>query len=226
MVFWYSQATIMLVCKRAFTLIELLVVISIITLLISMLLPGIKQTRTLARTIQCQSSLHQLLAATRAFSEENDDRLPHVDVSRGGHFPAGYQPDPSMSWLSGVVTEIMGIRMNVPSDFWCPEASSEQPFTPSWPGYFWSMASTRSYGINDWGGASTLRAAWVVQLADTDTSKRYICTPTPTGPIRTTATQPHLGTIQVFSAPGLMSRPTMWTTAIPNKSIWLTWTDT
>lgn len=217
----------MLVCKRAFTLIELLVVISIITLLISMLLPGIKQARTLARTIQCQSSLHQLLVATRAFSEENDDRLPHVDVSRGGHFPAGYQPDPSMSWLSGFVTEIMGIRMNVPSDFWCPEASSEQPFTPSWSGYFWSMASTRSYGINDWGGASTLRAVWEVQLADikhqqtvylyTDTNRSY--------PYNGNATT-SLGTIQVFSAPGLMSRPTMWTTAIPNKSIWLTWTDT
>jgi len=169
--------------KRAFTLIELLVVISIVALLISLLLPSIKQARGLARTIQCQGSLHQLLVATRAFSEENGNRLPHLDVSRSGLFPPQYLPDQSMSWLSAVVTDIMGIEMNVPSGFWCPQASSEQAFTPSWSGYYWSMASTRSYGINDWGGASTSRAVWEARLDDikhqqtvylyTDTNKSY-----------------------------------------------------
>ena len=130
--------------NRAFTLIELLVVISIISLLISMLMPAIKRARGLARMVECSSSLHQLLVGTKAFSEETHDAIPEA-----------YYTDGKRTWLTRVVEDILGVEENVPTSFWCPEESTEQTFTPSYSGHQWGMKSTRTYGMNDWGAANS-----------------------------------------------------------------------
>ena len=130
--------------NRAFTLIELLVVISIISLLISMLMPAIKRARGLARMVECSSSLHQLLVGTKAFSEETHDAIPEA-----------YYTDGKRSWLTQVVGDILGVEENVPTSFWCPEESTEQSFTPSGGSYYWGEKSTRTYGMSDWGAANS-----------------------------------------------------------------------
>ncbi len=62
--------------QRAFTLIELLVVIAIIALLISILLPNLKQARETARMVISQANLKQQAVATFGYHSENKDYWP------------------------------------------------------------------------------------------------------------------------------------------------------
>ena len=58
--------------RDGFTLIELLVVIAIIALLLAILMPALQRVRDQARTIGCQSSLHQWTLIWSMFTTDRD----------------------------------------------------------------------------------------------------------------------------------------------------------
>ena len=67
--------------KKGFTLIELLVVISIISLLLSILIPALKGAKKQARSIICRSNMRQIGLAGILYAEANETYIP-----RGGAF--------------------------------------------------------------------------------------------------------------------------------------------
>ncbi len=72
---------------RAFTLVELLVVISIIALLVSILLPGLRKARMQAKRIACQANLRQIAVAWDEYLVANEWRFlkgVNTNVNFGG----------------------------------------------------------------------------------------------------------------------------------------------
>lgn len=62
--------------KMGFTLIELLVVISIISLLVSILLPALKSARDQARKVNCLSNTRQIVTSATSYAFDSDEWYP------------------------------------------------------------------------------------------------------------------------------------------------------
>jgi len=75
--------------RRGFTLIELLVVIAIIALLVSMLMPSLRQAKELARQSACMAHMRQVGTALSMYIPDFDEWMPgyqttnHLDIK--GH---------------------------------------------------------------------------------------------------------------------------------------------
>ena len=61
--------------KKEFTLIELLIVVAVILILISLLLPALQKSRSVARKITCTNSMRQMFLAAMNYTGDYDDYL-------------------------------------------------------------------------------------------------------------------------------------------------------
>jgi prepilin-type N-terminal cleavage/methylation domain-containing protein len=74
--------------RHGFTLIELLVVVSIIAILLSLLMPGLRMAKAHAKRVACQNNLHQGIIAGNLYAGDFDGFLPEgniVDRSAAGY---------------------------------------------------------------------------------------------------------------------------------------------
>ena len=62
-----------------FSLVELLVAISIVSILVSLLIPALKRIRVVARQTVCQSQMRQWGLAFESYAASNDGYYPHID---------------------------------------------------------------------------------------------------------------------------------------------------
>lgn len=122
----------------AFTLIELLVVISLISLLVALLLPALRQSRDAAHQAQSLSQVRQVFFALYSYAEDHERRAPF------GRVPI-LVPVPALgdTWAKTLV------RMSyLTSDrvYWSPGRDTSQGHTDYlYPGYGlnWGLDNTR-----------------------------------------------------------------------------------
>jgi len=105
--------------NAGFTLIELLVVISIISLLISILLPALSSARQYARTMNCLSNMRNMQVAHWMFMTDNDGRFINVGLAHGGA-----HANEQAAWI------------NTLSDYYGNKLLARSPVdsSPHWPG--------------------------------------------------------------------------------------------
>jgi prepilin-type N-terminal cleavage/methylation domain-containing protein len=112
--------------KRAFTLIELLVVISIISLLISILLPSLQGARTAAHRTASMSNMRQIAIAMTGYSADHKDRLP---FGVGSYWQGSYYDINRDTYWTRRLVDMKYVSS--PSVYWSP--ARPRPFTGSVP---------------------------------------------------------------------------------------------
>lgn len=125
--------------RQAFTLVELLVVISIISLLIAMLLPALRQARAAGLATKCLSNQRQLFLPLLAYINDHRDHLPYNSraepVFGGGGNTSG--------WLNRMtfVGVLAPYNPDAPGIRSCPEVSSAVAV----------VNTNNSTNVNNWG---------------------------------------------------------------------------
>ena len=108
--------------RQGFTLIELLVVIAIIALLLSILLPALKNVKDQSRRIVCLSNVRQQIIALRTYAHENEDSYP-VRSSLVYKLSQDYQEPQSEAEAISLLTGLGKLYPEYISDphmFYCP----------------------------------------------------------------------------------------------------------
>jgi prepilin-type N-terminal cleavage/methylation domain-containing protein len=154
---------------RGFTLIELLVVISIISLLISILLPALGAARKQANITKCLAQIRQLGIASFAYESDNGT-LPFNAKDQGGN------PWPSTTtWATVLTQQYLGFKAPTGTDahlaawgLMCPIVHTYSQATNS-SVYIANQAAT-SYRYNGRiGGWTGQNVAYVYQPISSDT---------------------------------------------------------
>jgi len=118
-----------------FTLIEILLVIGIIAILLTMLLPALKQTKDTSKKIKCLSNLQQIGLAVLTYANDNDDFM--VPNYVGGTF---WDYPPSGGFLAPYIKLPPGHYAGSNSCFSCPARALTN--------FYSSTGITHCYALN------------------------------------------------------------------------------
>ncbi len=111
--------------RFSFTLVELLVVVAIISILLALLMPALKNARETAKMIVCASNLRQLSIASNLYVAENNGYYPMADLGSGMGGSDG-------RWWCG---RLLPYVVSTNAVFRCP-AYKPRPVLPWPPSYF------------------------------------------------------------------------------------------
>ena len=155
--------------SAGFTLIELLVVIAIISLLVSILLPSLRQAKALAVQIKCLSNVRNIALGLHAYANDFNEFLPGVKVTGGydythrahaarnwGNQNARYFGPESIGLLH------VGDYLKGPDVYYCPGRGGSDPFYSYHTPDHWGVPMTGS----GWVPVSYIVATSNVQMND------------------------------------------------------------
>ena len=144
---------------NAFTLVELLVVIAIIGILAAMLLPALKQARSMAKRSVCLGNLKQIGYGYITYSDDYNDYLPHIpDVGIGTPSNRMWTSNKCYAMgllLEGYKTNKGGCYVASTDVFLCPDSQLQTAFMKTWTittGFELAGSNFYStYAANNWG---------------------------------------------------------------------------
>ena len=88
--------------RSGFTLIELLVVIAVISMLMSMMMPGLKGAKEAGKQVACLSNIRQLTVGWSSYNADNGERLcaPHTQEDEDKGLPVGDSRWADYRWVT------------------------------------------------------------------------------------------------------------------------------
>ncbi len=144
--------------RNGFTLIELLVVVAIIALLVSILVPGLKQARAVAKRAVCAANIHGLLVGLNLYFGEHN-KIPDDSNYAWGYaadlyiLAWGNDPDAETK-NTGDFSVMYPNYVDTPEAFYCPDGPyfahdlySDPPWVPSVPtNTYWFFNAVAWFG--------------------------------------------------------------------------------
>jgi prepilin-type N-terminal cleavage/methylation domain-containing protein len=136
--------------RRAFTLIELMVVVTIITMLIALLIPGLRIAGQTARAVSCASNQRQLSAAMIGYVADSlGVTMPFDGVTHYWHLQLGvYLGAPNYEQHPDNRTDHSLMKVLL-----CPSTKFQDPafnFGNADTAWNWMYGGSGSYGMNLW----------------------------------------------------------------------------
>ena len=129
--------------RGAFTLIELLVVVGIISLLLSLLLPGLSHAMEMGRRGVCMNNLRVMAVAAHTYAARFDDQFPIAYYNEVGPLAAT-----SYCWDFKTTTDASGTRVE-PGILWQGDAAADIQQCPSFKGSAnWQADPHTGYNYN------------------------------------------------------------------------------
>ncbi|MEK6675490.1 MAG: prepilin-type N-terminal cleavage/methylation domain-containing protein [Planctomycetota bacterium] len=142
--------------RKAFTLIEILVSVSLITLLVSLLLPALGRAREQSKRVVCRNNLRNIWTGILQYTLENKDHVPFMeDINLTDPNADPFDPD---SRYKTTVGRVLQPYVN-PGSWRCPSAITGYPQSggpESWTMTYWfrsagGIGNGVPFGDTPWG---------------------------------------------------------------------------